>query len=332
MASLVIAGPSGIVTTCLKTSLKSFETSERVSWNVVTSKVKAFPSSSNGRAVPNRVVRVTRASSSSEPSTASASGASAASTAGLIPIALKPALDKRDSEALKVALECLKEAGSVTAWGSYPNVARRTASVRELTQVGIKNAEKLAVPSVRNDALFLATVVGSTSIIAVVASQLPGDWGFFVPYLVGGLSIVVLAVGSVAPGLLQGGIGAMAPAFSDYKDRVLRHEAGHFLLAYLLGLPPVAYSLDIGKEHTNLLDDKLQKKIYSGQLESDDVDRLAVIAMAGMAAEGLQYEQVLYAASLIKNNAKSFDALMEAMAREAPVEECIAAIETAAAK
>ncbi|CAI5972270.1 unnamed protein product [Closterium sp. NIES-65] len=273
----------------------------------------------------------------------------------------------RDSEALKVALECLKEAGSVTAWGSYPNVARRTASVRELTQVGIKNAEKLAVPSVRNDALFLATVVGTTSILALAGTQLPGDWGFFVPYLVGGISIVVLAVGSVAPGLLQGGIGAMAPVFSDYKDRVLRHEAGHFLLAYLLGLPPVAYSLDIGKEHTNLLDDKLQKKIYSGKLESDDVDRLAVVAMAGMAAEGLQYEQVmgqtadlnslqrlinrsglgaltperqqnltrwavLYAASLIKNNSKSFDALMEAMAREAPVEECIAAIENAAAK
>ncbi|CAI5984802.1 unnamed protein product [Closterium sp. NIES-65] len=199
----------------------------------------------------------------------------------------------RDSEALKVALECLKEAGSVTAWGSYPNVARRTASVRELTQVGIKNAEKLAVPSVRNDALFLATVVGTTSILALAGTQLPGDWGFFVPYLVGGISIVVLAVGSVAPGLLQGGIGAMAPVFSDYKDRVLRHEAGHFLLAYLLGLPPVAYSLDIGKEHTNLLDDKLQKKIYSGKLESDDVDRLAVVAMAGMAAEGLHYEQVM---------------------------------------
>ncbi|CAI5524090.1 unnamed protein product [Closterium sp. Naga37s-1] len=209
------------------------------------------------------------------------------------PSSTVPVDSQRDSEALKVALECLKEAGSVTAWGSYPNVARRTASVRELTQVGIKNAEKLAVPSVRNDALFLATVVGTTSILALAGTQLPGDWGFFVPYLVGGISIVVLAVGSVAPGLLQGGIGAMAPVFSDYKDRVLRHEAGHFLLAYLLGLPPVAYSLDIGKEHTNLLDDKLQKKIYSGKLESDDVDRLAVVAMAGMAAEGLQYEQVM---------------------------------------
>ncbi|CAI5484878.1 unnamed protein product [Closterium sp. Yama58-4] len=358
---------SGAVTAGLSASSKLSESLRRNCWNAVPSKAY-FPSSSQGSTVTYRVVRVTRASSSSEPSVASASSASAASsTTELIPIALKPALDKRDSEALKVALECLKEAGTVTAWGSYPNVARRTASVRELTQVGIKNAEKLAVSSVRNDALFLATVVGTTSILALAGSQLPGDWGFFVPYLVGGLSIVVLAVGSVAPGLLQGGIGAMAPAFSDYKDRVLRHEAGHFLLAYLLGLPPVAYSLDIGKEHTNLLDDKLQKKIYSGKLESDDVDRLAVVAMAGMAAEGLQYEQVmgqtadlnslqrlinrsglgaltperqqnltrwavLYAASLIKNNSKSFDALMEAMARDAPVEECIAAIENAAAK
>ena len=76
---------------------------------------------------------------------------------------------------------------------------------------------------------FLVTVVGSTSFIALLAGQLPGvqnsytmlhlwnhffyhfewilphccvlqDWGFFVPYLVGSISLVVLAIGSVAPG------------------------------------------------------------------------------------------------------------------------------------
>ncbi|CAI7918123.1 unnamed protein product [Closterium sp. NIES-54] len=307
-------------------------------WGVQLRAGREFRVLQGGRA-PYRVVRVT---SSSEPSVASASGAFAASsTAGLIPITLKPALDKRDSEALKVALNL-----------TSPFYEARS------TKLSLYSS----LPSAR---------------LTLNFSWLEQDWGFFVPYLVGGLSIVVLAVGSVAPGyallshaltlLLQGGIGAMAPVFSDYKDRVLRHEAGHFLLAYLLGLPPVAYSLDIGKEHTNLLDDKLQKKIYSGKLEGDDVDRLAVVAMAGMAAEGLQYEQVmgqtadlnslqrlinrsglgamtperqqnltrwavLYAASLIKNNSNSFDALMQAMAREAPVEECIAAIENAAAK
>ncbi|CAI7744009.1 unnamed protein product, partial [Closterium sp. NIES-54] len=48
-------------------------------------------------------------------------------TFSLVPLSSTIPVDpQRDSEALKVALECLKEAGSVTAWGSYPNVARRT--------------------------------------------------------------------------------------------------------------------------------------------------------------------------------------------------------------
>lgn len=44
-------------------------------------------------------------------------------------------------------------------------------------------------------------------------------------------------------------------------------------VAYLLGLPIVEYSLDIGKEHVNLINDKLEKLIYSGQLDTKELDR-----------------------------------------------------------
>lgn len=44
-------------------------------------------------------------------------------------------------------------------------------------------------------------------------------------------------------------------------------------VAYLLGLPILGYSLDIGKEHVNLIDEKLEKLIYSGQLDAKDLDR-----------------------------------------------------------
>lgn len=57
-----------------------------------------------------------------------------------------------------------------------------------------------------------------------------------------------------------------------------------------------AYSLDLGKEHTDLLDAKLQRKMMTpgpaGKISASDVDLLAVIAMAGVAAEGMSYEQV----------------------------------------
>ncbi|KAK9165684.1 hypothetical protein Scep_000875 [Stephania cephalantha] len=276
---------------------------------------------------------------------------------------LESAIAKKDSDAVKETLDQLKEVGWANKWSSQPYVSRRMTSLRELTTLGIKNAENLAIPSVRNDAAFLFTVVGTTGFLGVLAGQLPGDWGFFVPYLIGSISLVVLAVGSISPGLLQAAIGGFSSFFPDYQDRIARHEAAHFLVAYLLGLPILDYSLDIGKEHVNLVDERLQKLIYSGQLDAKELDRLAVVSMAGLAAEGLKYDKVvgqsadlftlqrfinrskpqiskeqqqnltrwavLFAGSLLKNNKAIHEALISVMSKKATVLECIEAIEKA---
>ncbi|XP_037487727.1 uncharacterized protein LOC119366146 [Triticum dicoccoides] len=288
---------------------------------------------------------------------------SSAAASGVDLKALGAAIDKKDGDEARQALDQLKELGWAKRWSSQPYMSRRTTSLRELTNLGIKNAENLAIPSVRNDAAFLFTVVGTTGFLAVLAGQLPGDWGFFVPYLTGSISLVVLAIGSISPGLLQVAIGSFSAVFPDYQERIARHEAAHFLVAYLTGLPILGYSLDIGKEHVNLVDDQLQKLLYSGQLDQKEVDRLAVISMAGLAAEGLQYDKVvgqsadlftlqrflnrtkpplgkaqqqnltrwavLIAASLLKNNKAAHDALVSAMSQKATVLGCIEAIENA---
>jgi hypothetical protein len=236
----------------------------------------------------------------------------------------------------------------------------------ELRQIGIKEPEVIGVPSVRNDAAFLAAVVGGSSVLALVLGQLPGDWGFFGMYLSGGISIVVLAVGSTAPGLLQIPINAFSSLFPDFRDRVLRHEAAHFLIGYLLGVPVVGYNLDIGTACTDFLEGRLQRKIVSAQrLSDDEVDALAVIAMAGVAAEATTFPEVIgqtadlvdlqrmmnrsaaplapntqqnitrwavwQAAAMLKANPKAYEALREAMSRRASVAECITAIEQGAA-
>ncbi|XP_004504022.1 uncharacterized protein [Cicer arietinum] len=276
---------------------------------------------------------------------------------------LDSAIAKKDSNAVKEALDQLNEIGWAKKWSSQPYVSRRTTSLRELTTLGIKNAENLAIPSVRNDAAFLFTVVGTTGFLGILAGQLPGDWGFFVPYLIGSISLVVLGVGSTSPGLLQAAISSFSTVFPDYQERIARHEAAHFLIAYLLGLPILGYSLDIGKEHVNLIDERLEKLLYSGQLDAKELDRLAVVSMAGLAAEGLTYDKVigqsadlftlqrfinrtkpqiskdqqqnltrwavLFAASLLKNNKAIHEALMSSMAKKASVLECIQTIENA---
>lgn len=276
---------------------------------------------------------------------------------------LESAIVMKDSDAVKEALNQLSEIGWAKKWSSQPYVSRRSTSLRELTTLGMKNAENLAIPSVRNDAAFLVTVVGTTGFLGLLAGQLPGDWGFFVPYLIGSISLIVLAVGSISPGLLQAAIGGFSAFFPDYQERIARHEAAHFLVAYLLGLPILGYSLDIGKENVNLIDKRLEKLIYSGQLDAKELDRLAVVAMAGLAAEGLKYDKVvgqsadlftlqrfinrskpqlskeqqqnltrwavLFAGSLLKTNKELHEALMSAMAKKATVVECIEAIEKA---
>ena len=68
----------------------------------------------------------------------------------------------------------------------------------------------------------------------MILGQLPGDWGFFGAYLTGGISIAVLAIGSINPGILAFIIDRFSQVYPDYRERVLAHEAAHFLVGYAM--------------------------------------------------------------------------------------------------
>ena len=53
----------------------------------------------------------------------------------------------------------------------------------------------------------------------------------------GGVSLVVLAIGSTAPGLLKIGVDSVSRLNPEYMERIVKHEAAHFLIAYLSGIP-----------------------------------------------------------------------------------------------
>lgn len=74
-------------------------------------------------------------------------------------------------------MEALSKEGAIPKWGSgLQDASRRNVFIGELKRVGIKNPDLIGKPSVRNDAAFLITLVGVTSVVAVMAGQLPGDW------------------------------------------------------------------------------------------------------------------------------------------------------------
>lgn len=265
---------------------------------------------------------------------------------------------------VKDILGNMKEGGYCSLYDSLSELERRTVYPRQLAECGINNPSELAVGSVRNDAAFFGTVVIGSSLLAVIAGFLPGDWGFWGMYFSGGISIVTLAIGSTAPGLLDVIINKFSLVFPDYRERTLKHEAAHFLIAYLLGVPVTGYSLDLGKEHTDFAEAKLQRRMAGGSgLETSQVNVLAVICMAGVAAEGLNYDKVIgqngdlrllqrilrrsevkmndttqmdvtrwavfQAAEMLKENDAAYVRLMEAMKNRASVPKCIEAIESA---
>lgn len=264
---------------------------------------------------------------------------------------------------IKKACENLKSAGTLKKWGIETETLpeRRPISIGELRMMGIKDPQAIAQISVRNDAAFLISVVGVSSVLAVVLGQLPGDWGFWGAYLTGGVSIAVLAIGSTNPGILQFAIDSFSKIFPDYKERVVKHEAAHILAAHVLGVPVAGYSLMLGKEHTDLAEAALQQRLIERTLDQQEVDRLSIIAMAGATAEAMNFDEVMgqnadmldlqrimwrsatkmsdaqqqnqtrwaayQAASILRKYKNEYNALVDIMSAGGSVNDCIMAME-----
>ncbi|KAL3627119.1 hypothetical protein CASFOL_028482 [Castilleja foliolosa] len=83
-----------------------------------------------------------------------------------------------------------------------------------------------------------------------------------------------------------------------YKRRILVHEAGHLLVAYLMGCPIRGVILDPfiamqmgiqGQAGTQFWDEKLQNDLAQGRISGTAFDRYCTVLFAGIAAEALVY-------------------------------------------
>lgn len=156
--------------------------------------------------------------------------------------------------------------------------------------------------------------------------------------------------------LLLDGFAQRSPL---YRERILRHEAGHFLVAHLLGIPVTGYTLSAWEALRQgqpgqggvMFDDQLTSGL-PGQL----LDRYCTVWMAGGVAEALTYDRVeggnddlqklrsvltqlrqdwrqqerssvLQARALLQQHWSTYEALVEAMQRRASIGECVQAID-----
>ncbi|MBW4614724.1 MAG: ATP-dependent Zn protease [Desmonostoc vinosum HA7617-LM4] len=84
----------------------------------------------------------------------------------------------------------------------------------------------------------------------------------------------------------------------EHRDRIIHHEAGHFLVASLLGIPITGYTLSaweawkqgqVGQGGVTFDDDELASQLELGKISAQMLDRYCTVWMAGIAAETLVF-------------------------------------------
>jgi len=195
---------------------------------------------------------------------------------------------------LQLVYDSLRREGALRGYGSVSSISllpaadvREVSTEEQLRLTGLPTAS--FAPRTGSSAADLVAGAGSALLISVVSDQLGLDVR---------LSIGVVFLAFVLDRiLLRGAVLESATRLlkPGYAATVRKHEAGHFLVAYLLGCPIEACLLDVwsaardnrfaGAAGTVFFDPELGKALAQGSITREIIDRYSVVVMAGIAAE-----------------------------------------------
>ncbi|EMS52575.1 hypothetical protein CFC21_098825 [Triticum aestivum] len=206
-----------------------------------------------------------------------------------------------DEAALSLVRGSQGEGGGLRCFGAARQVPQRLYKLDELKLNGIDTSSFLSpvdqtLGSIERN-LQIAALLGGLSVsFAFELSQLQALLTF----------VGLLFVWSVDLIYYNGGgrnlvLDTIAHSLSEkYHNRVIEHEAGHFLIAYLLGVLPKEYtitcldtlmkqgSLNV-QAGTAFVDFEFVEEINTGKLSAKMLNKFSCIALAGVATEYLLY-------------------------------------------
>ncbi|CAN6828588.1 hypothetical protein Bca4012_008288 [Brassica carinata] len=219
-----------------------------------------------------------------------------------INIAAAPALDWEvldaclnadDMRLVGSAFRFLKDRGLLPNFSKFTNIVLE--GPREVTPTVLKSATGLEVTKLApkkwglsdSSSIALAAFLGGVSYLLSQDIDLR-------PNLAAILGLAFL------DSLLLGGtcFAQISCFWPPHKRRVIVHEAGHLLVAYLMGCPIRGVILDPivamqmgvqGQAGTQFWDQKMESEIAEGRLSGSSFDRYSMVLFAGIAAEALVY-------------------------------------------
>lgn len=142
------------------------------------------------------------------------------------------------------------------------------------------------------------------SIFLMTLSALLGPLLNISPTLPAIATFTILGIATLDSFSLQGKGGSilldwLASFKSEHRDRIIHHEAGHFLVAHLLGIPVTGYTLSAweawkqgqpGQGGVSFDDGELASQLEVGKISAQILDRYCTVWMAGIAAENLVFQ------------------------------------------
>jgi hypothetical protein len=208
-------------------------------------------------------------------------------------------------------------------------------------------------------------VTGGSAVLGVAAlAFLPPNVGATICYLFALVPIVFLALGSSAPQVIANAIVSLRGGDGDKEgvsqiDRICRHEAAHFCCGYWCGLAIAGYSAtDSNSPRVEFDVAPSEPRGYSAA----QVAALAVTSLGGSVGEALAFGTAsgavqdllalqlvfkrasdfygaatqqdvtrwaaLTAAQLLRQNSVKYEQVVQALQRQAPVEECVQILES----
>ncbi|CAN1785486.1 hypothetical protein LINPERHAP1_LOCUS16887 [Linum perenne] len=206
---------------------------------------------------------------------------------------LDTCMNADDMRLVAAAYDFLGSRGFLPSFGKFRSIVLE--GPREITPTVLKSSTGLEVTK------FAPKKWGVSGVSSIVSAAFLGGTSLLLWQGIDVRTSLTAVLGlALLDNIFLGGscLAQISSYWPPYRRRILVHEAGHLLVAYLMGCPIrgvildpiVAVQMGIqGQAGTQFWDEKMSNELAIGQLSGATFDRYSMVLFAGIAAETLVY-------------------------------------------